>query len=360
MWRRVIFCFLALLFFFLSDFAVKAKMPSRRDSCVITGGKMIFEDDFSADSLGTFPGRWFSYPALMSLNKEQRGTARPENAAIRDIDHEPTLVIRSHATNIPITPDIGSTVYLGDSFNVAFDALMEKVESDIALIFYDKGGNYQFYMRIFGNKQIISVTDLDPDEQKEGECSPDFKLNTWQHYLFEYRKPEFHVYIDGKEIYFIADFDRAPACLAISANTPFFKDNYVGFRNFKIFTGRLESKFNVLLSKHKLVTHAIHFEVNKADISSQDSDFLIELADWLAQNPKVKMEIDGHTDDDGGAAANLKLSVARAEAVKAQLMKYGVSGARMTTHGYGATKPIQLNNTPEGKENNRRVEFIKL
>jgi outer membrane protein OmpA-like peptidoglycan-associated protein len=70
--------------------------------------------------------------------------------------------------------------------------------------------------------------------------------------------------------------------------------------------------------------------------------------------------IQGHTDNVGTAAANLTLSEARANAVKAALTsEYGVSAEQISAKGYGATKPVAPNTTVEGRANNRRVELVK-
>ena len=69
------------------------------------------------------------------------------------------------------------------------------------------------------------------------------------------------------------------------------------------------------------------------------------------------MEIGGHTDNTGNAAANLKLSEARAAAVRARLVELGVSDAILTAKGYGDTKPVADNGTAEGRAQNRRMEF---
>ena len=81
----------------------------------------------------------------------------------------------------------------------------------------------------------------------------------------------------------------------------------------------------------------------------------------LAAHPELRLVIEGHTDDVGGAAANQALSQQRAEAVKAALVSgYGVDAARLTAKGMGATKPAAPNATPAGRQQNRRVELVKL
>jgi outer membrane protein OmpA-like peptidoglycan-associated protein len=75
----------------------------------------------------------------------------------------------------------------------------------------------------------------------------------------------------------------------------------------------------------------------------------------------LKVKIIGHTDADGNDPANLDLSKRRAAAVKVSLAKdFGIDESRMETDGKGESEPIDKNDTPAGKANNRRVEFIKL
>ena len=82
------------------------------------------------------------------------------------------------------------------------------------------------------------------------------------------------------------------------------------------------------------------------------------IADVLINHPEVKLvEIQGHTDDRGGAKMNMELSKRRAEAVRGYLISAGVNGTRLTAKGFGSRRPKAINITAQGRARNRRVEF---
>ncbi|MEO7135452.1 MAG: OmpA family protein, partial [Vicinamibacterales bacterium] len=84
------------------------------------------------------------------------------------------------------------------------------------------------------------------------------------------------------------------------------------------------------------------------------------IGELLKGDAALKVEIQGHTDNVGAAAANLKLSQDRAAAVKAALVQsHGIAATRVTTVGLGDTKPVADNATDEGRTQNRRVELVK-
>ena len=118
---------------------------------------------------------------------------------------------------------------------------------------------------------------------------------------------------------------------------------------------------NKLITEGKLVTRGILFDVNSDKIKSESYGVLKEIGTVLKENPAVKVKIIGHTDADGDDAKNLDLSKRRAASVKNALStEFGIEASRLETDGKGETQPSDPNTTPQGKANNRRVEFIKL
>jgi OOP family OmpA-OmpF porin len=107
--------------------------------------------------------------------------------------------------------------------------------------------------------------------------------------------------------------------------------------------------------------YGIHFDVDSARIQPQSEATIAQIAQVLAAHPDWKMRVEGHTDSDGGAAYNLKLSVRRAQAVVADLVsRYHVVRGRLTSAGLGLTRPVASNATEAGKALNRRVELVRL
>jgi OOP family OmpA-OmpF porin len=95
-------------------------------------------------------------------------------------------------------------------------------------------------------------------------------------------------------------------------------------------------------------------------VGATDTEFA-QLAKILADNDDLRVEIQGHTDSSGGKALNQRLSQARAEVVRERLIReHQVDGARLTAKGYGASQPVDTNNNPAGRANNRRVTAMVI
>lgn len=102
----------------------------------------------------------------------------------------------------------------------------------------------------------------------------------------------------------------------------------------------------------------LQFEMGKDVIIPTSYPSLTILGNVLKQAPEWSLKLSGHTDNTGTAAFNLNLSKKRAEAVKKYLVSLGIAPERITTEGLGSTKPIASNDTKEGRDMNRRVEFF--
>jgi OOP family OmpA-OmpF porin len=106
------------------------------------------------------------------------------------------------------------------------------------------------------------------------------------------------------------------------------------------------------------VMQQVHFATGSATILADSFPMLMEIAQLLKANPTIKrMRVEGHTDSHGGADYNLDLSKRRAASVRTWLVEHGIESGRLESEGYGLTRPIQTNDTDEGRAANRRVEF---
>jgi outer membrane protein OmpA-like peptidoglycan-associated protein len=106
-----------------------------------------------------------------------------------------------------------------------------------------------------------------------------------------------------------------------------------------------------------IVLRNIFFDSDKSTLKPESANELERLIKLLKDNPNLKIELASHTDSDGSEEYNLKLSDNRSASVVAYIIDKGISSARLVAKGYGETKPIAENETPQGKQKNRRTEF---
>jgi OOP family OmpA-OmpF porin len=118
----------------------------------------------------------------------------------------------------------------------------------------------------------------------------------------------------------------------------------------------------VEVRNNEIVIHEkVQFDFDKATIKPVSHGLLDEVADVIQKNPQIKrIEVQGHASSEGSADHNQKLSDARASAVMTYLLSKAIANDRLTSKGYGVTKPIADNATEEGREQNRRVQFVIL
>ena len=103
--------------------------------------------------------------------------------------------------------------------------------------------------------------------------------------------------------------------------------------------------------------HPVHFETGKAVLSSSDRNHLEKIAHYLRQDDNLRLSVSGHADATGTDAINRPLSQARAEAVTGVLTEQGVDRSQVVVKNYGSRKPVESNQTAEGRAMNRRAEI---
>lgn len=119
--------------------------------------------------------------------------------------------------------------------------------------------------------------------------------------------------------------------------------------------------YDVLAEEGRVATRGILFATGSARIRPESTPTLKEIAAMLGDHPALRLSIEGHTDDVGDDATNLTLSTERAAAVRQYLIdNHAIDGARLETEGFGESRPAVSNTTPEARQQNRRVELVRL
>lgn len=157
----------------------------------------------------------------------------------------------------------------------------------------------------------------------------DFVVNITSSYVVTYR----------------TDTRRVPDSITVQVSLPRIK---------KVTTKRLA----VLEVGRKLLLTTIRFGSNSATIAEANGDELATIVRLMQGRPTLKLRIEGHTDSVGTAESNERLSWARAESVKRYLVRAGVPASRLFTFGFGELRPTAPNDTDEGRQLNRRTEFV--
>ncbi len=115
-----------------------------------------------------------------------------------------------------------------------------------------------------------------------------------------------------------------------------------------------------LMANGRVATQGILFDVSSDRIRGESTPTLNEIGDMLKQHADLNITIEGHTDNTGTPTGNQTLSEKRAASVRQYLIdNYQIDAGRLKSAGFGSTKPVASNDTPEGRQNNRRVELVK-
>lgn len=121
--------------------------------------------------------------------------------------------------------------------------------------------------------------------------------------------------------------------------------------------GPLNFAYTITVEQPKVYTlNNVFFDTGKSTLRNESFKELNELAEYMTRKKSLVIEIAGHTDNVGSEEANLKLSNDRANTVRQYLIQKGIAANRVSAKGYGASQPVADNDTPQGKQKNRRTE----
>jgi len=313
----------------------------------VPGTEIIFEDNQEGEQNGEFPGKWDLSGGVV------------ENAFF---DESNVIFFREIGNLGGITPLLkdSKTDYLPDEFTIEFDCYFER---DVY--------SQRYYVSFYAAKKQKSVLKrliLSTNEAQYGTSdikgiypgasrSNIDKNARWRHIAISFNKRALKVYMDDARLLNIPNIEENPTGLTIGTTSQ--KTGYYFIKNIRIAKGAVPL-YDKFLTDGKFVTTGIKFDVNKATIKPESMGTINYVVKMMQDHPELKFSVEGHTDSDGDDASNLKLSEARAKAVVEAMADLGIAVDRLTSKGLGESKPMAGNDSPEGKAQNRRVEFVKF
>jgi outer membrane protein OmpA-like peptidoglycan-associated protein len=310
----------------------------------VPGDRVLFFTDYSEDEVGNFPERLEFVSGNMEL-----------------VELDGVRYIRSTSTgvfSIPL-PEV-----LPEKFTIEIDVIHLKV-GDGAAFMLNGGPNRELYRE---STRIDWGTDGFGVIGGKGGERPMTNDET-NRARYRGKLAQVRILADGKYIKVFmgehrlanvpnTNFNRANALTLVSLGQS--ETNPVFIGKIRVAASR-KSIYDDLAAKGRISTQGILFDTGSDRVRPESGATLKEIAEMMKGHPDLRIGIEGHTDNVGKPDANLALSERRAAAVKAILEKeFQIDGARMESKGFGDTKPAAKNDTPEGRQNNRRVDLVKL
>ncbi len=295
----------------------------------IPGSKVLFYDDLQGEELGEFPSRW----DLVFGNVE--------NAKA---DGEPVILMMDRAQ---IKPLFKEGFVLPEKWTLEFDCYFRPdARDDYYQVYFPDARESDFYVYHDG----ISHSKQPARDLKKRDAR-----GRWVHVSVSFNQRSLKIYYDQERLINIPNIGKQP--IRFQIHTDYGPSAMI--RDIRLAEGAKPLYEREFMDNGVFATRNILFELNKATLLDRSYAEINRIAELMKQHPTVAFSIEGHTDSDGSEEHNQSLSKARAEAVMQAMVEMGIDAGRMTARGWGESKPIVPNDTPENKAMNRRVEFVR-
>ncbi len=307
----------------------------------VPGDRVIFEDNLLGEENGEFPSRW----------DLDRGIVE-----VAEFGGENVIMFREGAPAImPYFKEVKED-YLPDVFTVEFDLYCHN--SDFELYLYDrknqKSGSPTGYTNIsidYQSMEFAQSYSTPPDKDK-------LAKSRWIHVAVAYTNGKLKAYMDETRLINIPRIDFDPKGITLytyHANN----DRLFYVKNVRIAEGGVKY-YDRVMQDGKIIANGIRFDTGKSSLKPESMGIINEIYELMDKNPDLKFSVEGHTDNVGDDGSNMTLSAERAKTVMKTLADMGIAKDRLTSKGLGESMPMDDNNVPEGRANNRRVEFVKI
>ncbi len=326
----------------------------------IPGEQILYFEDFSQDNTGDFPALWNTNGSAEVVTTN----LFPGNwvqFSMRDAMWTDELLTlpENYTIEFDVIPVKGEE---GNMAGYSFRLIQSINEKSFDYGSVPGKAGFMFYVEYYGRPGYRTYINGDEGEglgldgTKENNALYQ-KENQKYHISIWVQKSRIRLYQNENKLF---DLPKAFPVKDVKMDRIRFEEGAALISNIRIAAGAPDTR-SKLMTEGKLVTHGILFDVSSDKIKPESYGTLKDIAKVLKDNADVKVKIIGHTDSDGDDNSNLDLSKRRAASVKNSLSaEFGIEEARMETDGKGEIEPVSDNNTPQGKANNRRVEFIKM
>jgi len=346
----------------------KTELRSYSKFDFIPGTNLIFYDDFSMDVVGDFPQKWNTNGSgeIVTLNNYPGNWFKLQNA----VSYLPYLELNSFGDNFTVEVDFLYDVPEIRNYGTIYFEFYSSDKTDEVPSAssgpYSPGILFDMYAEKNGSTHFNAVG-VSADLKRSSPNVTDikaFKNGEINRLSFSFNKQRFRVYLNEKKVMDLPRILQSGININhLNIRTWYWNtdDDYsILIRDLRIAQGQPDTR-NDLITHGKIVTHGILFDSGSDKIKPESYGTLKDISTTLKENSSVRVKVVGHTDSDGSDESNMELSKRRSDAVKNALVnEFGIPDSQLETDGKGESEPVGPNDSPEGKANNRRVEFIKL